>query len=123
MKDYDEAGILTTEFEKTCRIYPEYTAALEGLKKLRQEVKSEIELFDRYLLAAEMLKNRAEFGIAAAALYLNKKHDMDILKLKLEIQRLADKYRSAALKRMTPLHAERAVRILFGTLMEYLELQ
>ena len=69
------------------------------------------------------MKNRAEFGILAASLYLNKKHNIDIAKLKDEIQRLAEEYRSVSLKRMTPLHAERAVRIIFGTLLEYLESQ
>lgn len=123
LKEYAEAGILEDELEKTCKFYPEYIAALEGLKKLRSEVKSEIELFDRYILAAETLKNRAEFGILAASLYLNKKHNIDIAKLKDEIQRLAEEYRSVSLKRMTPLHAERAVRIIFGTLLEYLESQ
>lgn len=121
LKEYDEAKILETELETSCRLHENYSQALSGLEQLRTEVKREHELFDRYILAAEMLKNRAEFGILAASEYLKKEHYIERDAVKAKLQILQEKYAKICVQRLTPLHAERAVKIFFGTLFEYLE--
>ena len=75
--EYAEAGILTAELEKTYNLLEKYTTALTGLQELRKEITKGSALFDRYIFAAEALKNRAEFGILAASEYLQKPHPID----------------------------------------------
>ena len=119
--EYAEAGILNTELEKTYTLLEKYTTALAGLQELRKEITKGFALFDRYIFAAEALKNRAEFGILAASEYLQKPHPIDRNAIKEKLLIYREKYEQICRARLTPDHAKRASLILFGTLLEYLE--
>jgi hypothetical protein len=119
--EYAEADILNTELEKTYTLLEKYTTALAGLQELRKEITKGFALFDRYIFAAEALKNRAEFGILAASEYLQKSHAVDRNAIKEKLLIYREKYEQICRARLTPDHAKRASLILFGTLLEYLE--
>lgn len=123
LKDYEDAGLLESELERVYQFYDNYTRALSGLQDLRGELKRGHELFDNYIFAAEILKNRAEFVIFAISEYLQIPHSIDCNAVKEKLQKLSEKYYQDCCLRYTPAHAKRFVRIIFGTLVEYLNLQ
>ena len=69
------------------------------------------------------MKNRAEFVIFAISEYLQIPHSIDCNAVKEKLQKLSEKYYQDCCLRYTPAHAKRFVRIIFGTLVEYLNLQ
>ena len=88
---------------------------------MRSNISSGYELFDRYILAAEALKNRAQFGILAASEHLAQPCDIDRNTVKAELLKLRERYKEVYLKRLTPEHTRRTIKILFDTLLEYLQ--
>ena len=120
LRNYDQRNVLRDELQKTRQLAGVFAEALAGLRQLRSSVSSELELFDRYILSAEALVNRAEFGIWSASHYLQEPCQIDPAKLKTELQRLQKCYLEIYRSRMPQLHAERMTRILFEPLLEYL---
>ena len=121
LDNYQQSNILESELENAGKLLKDYSLALKNLQEMRLEIKSGYELFDRYILAAEALKNRAEFGILAISEYLQLPCDIDREAVKKELQRLYECYFGVYRRSLTGAHAQRAVNIIFGTLLEYLE--
>ena len=113
-------GILESELTKTIQYSKDFNTAVNKLHKLRKSVKFGKELFDLYILAAEALLNRADFGILAASEFLGRTHSINRKKVKTELLRLQELYLIEYMHRQTPEHAERIIHTIFGTLLEYL---
>ena len=119
LQEYQQAGTLADELAAARTQGERFTAALAGLRELRKSVTRNEELFDRYILAAEALVNRAAFGVMAASEQLHLEHGIDRGAVEAEMRRLRAGYRKICGGRLTPEHADRTVRILFDTLLEY----
>ena len=87
---------------------------------MRKEIRYGEKLFELYVLAAEALLNRADFGILAASEFLGKPHTIDKIQVKNELLRLKKIYLAEYMRRQTPTHAVQITHTIFDTLLEYL---
>ena len=87
---------------------------------MRKEIRCGEKLFELYILAAEALLNRADFGILAASEFLEKPHAIDKIQVKNELLRLKKLYLAEYMCRQTPAHAVQITHTIFDTLLEYL---
>ncbi len=120
LAEYQHSGILRSQLDTTVKSLPLFEAALAGLLDLQTRIIRGKELFSLYILAARTLVNRARFGILAASEFLDMPHDIDRQAVREELLQLRECFLPEYMKRQTEEHAQRMIRIIFDTLLEYL---
>lgn len=120
LSEFYDNGILENELSKTVQYRNDFAVAVKKLHDLRKEIRYGEKLFELYVLAAEALLNRADFGILAASEFLGKPHTIDKIQVKNELLRLKKIYLAEYMHRQTPTHAVQITHTIFDTLLEYL---